>query len=157
MSLEGKKAPAFNIEDENGEKVALKDFSGKYVVLFFYPRDNTPGCTKEACRFTDLKKKFEKLDAVILGCSADTIEKHQNFISKHKLGITLLSDPDKKVIQKYDAWGEKNLYGKKSMGIIRSTIIIDPKGKVAAHWKPVRKADQHPDVVLEKLKEIVSE
>jgi thioredoxin-dependent peroxiredoxin len=155
--MEGKKAPAFTSVDENGDKVALKDFLGKYVVLFFYPKDNTPGCTKEACRFTDLKKKFEKLDTVVFGCSADSTDKHQNFIAKHKLGITLLSDPDKKLIEKYDAWGEKNLYGKKSMGIIRSTVIIDPKGKVVAHWKPVRKAEEHPDVVLKKLEELQSE
>lgn len=153
--MEGKKAPAFTLQNENGDKVSLKDFVGKYVVLFFYPKDNTPGCTKEACRFTDIKKEFEKCDAVVLGCSADTVEKHQDFIAKQSLGITLLSDPDKKAIEKYEAWGEKNLYGKKSMGIIRSTVIIDPKGKIAAHWKPVRKAEEHPDVVLAKLKELI--
>lgn len=151
----GKKAPAFTLLNQDEEKVALKDYLGKWVVVYFYPRDDTPGCTKEACRFTELKSDFDSSDCVILGISPDDAAKHQKFISKYDLTIQLLCDPDKKVIEKYEAWGEKNMYGKKTMGLIRSTVLIDPKGKVVEHWKPVRKAEQHPDVVLEKLKEAI--
>lgn len=150
----GKKAPAFTLENQDGKKVALKDYLGKYVILYFYPRDDTPGCTKEACRFTQLYKDIQDEDAIVLGVSPDIAEKHQKFISKYKLTFDLLCDPDKKVIEKYGAWGEKNMYGKKTMGLIRSTVIIDPKGKIAHHWKPVRNAGEHPDAVYEKLQEL---
>lgn len=150
----GKKAPAFTLKDENGEKVALKDQAGKYVVLFFYPKDSTPGCTKEACRFTELKAKFAKKNTVLFGVSADDEASHQKFIEKHSLGVTLLCDPEKKVIEKYGAWGEKNNYGKKYMGIIRTTALIGPDGKIVEYWSPVRKAAEHPDAVYEKLLEI---
>lgn len=157
----GKKAPAFTLENQDGEKVSLKDFLGKWVVLYFYPRDNTPGCTNEACDFTASKKLYEKEDAVILGVSKDSIESHQKFIANHKLGITLLSDPDVSVHKKYGAWGLKKLYGKESEGVIRSTFLIDPKGKISESWGAVkvrvkRKSGEvkHAETVLEKLKEI---
>lgn len=150
----GKKAPAFTLKDQDGNKVSLKDLSGQYVVLFFYPKDNTPGCTKESCRFTSLKAKFSKLDAVIYGVSADSEASHQNFIEKQNLKIPLLSDPEKKAIEKYGAWGEKNMYGQKKMGIICTTALISPEGKIVGYWSPVRKADEHPDVVLEALKNL---
>lgn len=152
----GKKAPAFTLQNQDGEKKSLKDYLGQWVIVYFYPRDDTPGCTKEACRFTELKKSFDKADAVILGISPDNEEKHQKFITKYKLKVELLCDPDKKVIEKYGAWGEKNMYGKKTMGLIRSTVLIDPKGKVIEHWKPVKKAAEHPDAVLERLQEALA-
>lgn len=131
----GKKAPAFTLADQDGDKHKLADYAGRWVVLYFYPKDDTPGCTIQACGFTASIKRFEKLDAVVLGCSPDDAESHQKFIKKHKLRLTLLSDPDHKVMAKYGAWGEKVLYGKKSVGVIRSTVLIDPQGKVAHHWK----------------------
>jgi len=148
----GKKAPAFSLLNQDGKKISLKDHLGKWVVVYFYPKDDTPGCTKEACRFTELKKDFDGSEAIILGISPDLPEKHQKFISKYDLNIDLLCDPDKKVIEKYGAWGEKNMYGKKVMGLIRSTVLIDPNGKVVEHWKTVKKAEAHPDQVLERLK-----
>src|SRR6266404_8238105 len=116
----GKKAPAFALKNQNDEVVKLGDLAGRWVVLYFYPKDDTPGCTTEACDFTDGLKDFEKMDAVVLGCSADSTERHRKFIAKYKLKVDLLSDPDHEVIDRYGAWGEKNLYGKVSMGIIRS-------------------------------------
>lgn len=148
---EGKAAPAFTLKDQDGNKVALKDYRGKTVVVYFYPKDDTPGCTKEACGFRDQKRKFDKLDTVILGISPDAAESHIRFIDKFKLPFTLLSDPDKKVMEKYGAWGEKMMYGKKMIGVIRSTTIIDASGKVLKHWKKVPKAADHPAKVLEFL------
>ena len=109
---EGKKAPAFTLPDENDDKIKLADLTGQWVVLYFYPRDDTPGCTIQACDFTSGIKDFEKLGAVVLGCSPDDSESHQKFIKKHKLKIHLLSDPSHRVMEKYGAWGEKNMYGK---------------------------------------------
>src|ERR1700749_819519 len=129
----GSTAPAFTLTDQDDETVKLGDYKGQWVVLYFYPKDNTPGCTTEACDFTDGIKDFEKLDAVVLGCSADAPESHQKFIAKYKLKVTLLSDTDHGVMEAYGAWGEKNLYGKTVVGIIRSTVIIDPEGRVAYH------------------------
>ncbi len=149
----GKKAPAFALRDEKGANIKLSDFSGKWVVLYFYPKDDTPGCTVEACEFTSGILGFAKLDAVVLGCSADSPEKHVKFIAKHGLKIKLLSDPEHKVIEKYGAWGEKKLYGKTNMGIIRSTVLIDPEGKVAHHWAKV-KAAGHAAEVRTKLAEL---
>jgi thioredoxin-dependent peroxiredoxin len=148
----GKKAPAFTLQDENGAKVKLSDFTGQWVVLYFYPKDDTPGCTVEACDFTSGLAGFEKLDAVVLGCSADSPESHRKFIAKYKLKVRLLSDPEHAVMEKYGAWGEKNNYGKKSMGIIRSTVLIDPAGRVAHHWPKV-KAAGHAEKVRERLAE----
>ena len=149
----GKKAPAFSAKDDQGSSVKLADFAGQWVVLYFYPKDDTPGCTVEACEFTQGLAGFQKLDAVVLGCSADSPEQHQKFIAKHKLKIRLLSDPDHKIMEKYGAWGEKNLYGKVSVGIIRSTVLIDPEGKVAHHWAKV-KAAGHAEHVRAKLAEL---
>jgi peroxiredoxin Q/BCP len=147
----GSKAPSFTTTDQDGKSVKLGDYAGRWVVLYFYPKDDTPGCTTEACDFTNGLKDFEKLDAVVLGCSPDSPESHQKFIAKYKLKVGLLSDPEHKVMEAYGAWGEKVLYGKKSIGVIRSTVIIDPAGKVAHHWARVSAAG-HAEAVREKLK-----
>src|SRR5436190_8682093 len=146
---EGKKAPAFTLTDQDGKKVSLADFAGKDVVLYFYPKDDTPGCTKEACGFRDDWRAFQKLDTVVLGVSADDGKSHRKFVDKYKLPFTLLSDPDRKVMEKYGAYGEKMLYGKKTVGVIRSTVWIGPDGTVRKHWKKVAKAETHPAQVLE--------
>ena len=148
---EGKKAPAFSLEDTTGQRVALKDFLGQHVIVYFYPRDDTPGCTKEACGFRDLWKKLQKRDIVVLGISPDGPESHAKFAKKYRLPFSLLSDPDKKVMEKYGAWGEKVLYGKKTIGVIRSTAWIGPDGRVKKHWRRVPKAADHPAKVLEAL------
>lgn len=148
---EGKAAPAFTLTDATGEKVSLKDFRGRHVIVYFYPKDNTPGCTKEAQGFQQLWKKFLKKDAVVVGISPDSEESHKKFAKKHKLPFHLLSDPDKKVMERYDAWGEKMMYGKKVVGVIRSTVWVGPDGKVVKHWRRVSKAGDHPAQVLSKL------
>jgi peroxiredoxin Q/BCP len=152
MIQEGRKAPAFNLSSSTGGKVALKDFAGKYVVLYFYPKDDTPGCTTEANDFNQALRRLEALDAVVLGVSKDSIESHCKFSDKHKLKFPLLSDPDGKVLEKYGAWGEKNMYGKKSMGIIRSTVLIGPDGKVIKHFPNVKVKD-HVETVIRALEE----
>jgi peroxiredoxin Q/BCP len=149
----GKKAPAFTLKDDQGGTVKLSDFLGQWVVLYFYPKDDTPGCTVEACEFTKEIAAFEKLGTVVLGCSPDLPEKHEKFIAKHKLKLRLLSDPEHKILEKYGAWGEKNLYGKVSLGTLRSTVLIDPKGNVAHHWAKV-KAAGHAEQVRSKLAEL---
>ena len=149
----GQKAPAFTLPNQDDKKIALADFSGMWVVLYFYPKDNTPGCTTEACDFSSGLKGFEKLNAKVLGVSPDSTESHRGFIAKQKLKITLLSDPDKKVLTKYGAWGVKKMYGKESVGVIRSTFLIDPKGKIAHAWYSV-KATGHAEKVAAKLKEV---
>ncbi len=149
----GNKAPAFTLPNQDGQKVSLKDLVGQWVVLYFYPKDDTPGCTTEACEFTSGIKEFQKLDAKVIGVSPDSPESHKTFISKHKLKVELLCDPDHKVMDKYGAWGEKTMYGKKSMGVIRSTVLIDPDGRVAHHWPKV-KAGGHAEAVRAKLKEL---
>jgi peroxiredoxin Q/BCP len=121
---EGKKAPAFTLTDAAGKKVSLADFAGKHVILYFYPKDDTPGCTKEACGFRDDWKTLTKADAVVLGVSADDGASHQRFAEKYKLPFPLLSDPDRKVMKEYGAYGEKMMYGKKTTGVIRSTVWI---------------------------------
>ncbi len=148
---EGKAAPAFTLKDRNGDKIALRDLRGKNVIVYFYPRDDTPGCTKEACGFRDLWKKIQKFDTVVLGISPDSEASHEKFATKYKLPFTLLSDPDRKVMTKYGAYGEKMMYGKKTMGVIRSTVWVGPNGKVRKHWKKVAKAADHPAKVLEAL------
>ena len=148
---EGKAAPAFTLADADGKKVSLKDFAGKNVILYFYPRDDTPGCTKEACGFRDSWSEIKKLNTVVLGVSADGAASHQKFASKYSLPFTLLSDPDRKVMEKYGAYGEKMMYGKKTMGVIRSTVWIGPDGKVKKHWARVSDAAKHPDQVLAAL------
>jgi len=148
---EGKAAPAFTLADQDGSKVALKDLKGQDVILYFYPRDDTPGCTKEAQGFRDLWKKLQRLGVVVIGVSPDGAEAHQKFRAKYKLPFTLLSDPDKKVMAKYGAFGEKMMYGKKTQGVIRSTVWIGTNGKVKKHWARVAKAADHPAKVLEVL------
>jgi peroxiredoxin Q/BCP len=148
---EGKMAPAFTLADAAGKRVSLADFKGKSVVLYFYPRDDTPGCTKEACGFRDLWDDIKKAGAVVLGVSPDNQTAHQRFAQKYSLPFTLLCDPDKKVMSTYGAWGEKMMYGKKTTGVIRSTVLIGPDGKVKKHWKRVAKAEAHPAQVLEAL------
>ncbi len=150
-SLEGKKAPAFTLEGSDGKKHAIKDYLGKRVVIYFYPRDNTPGCTKEACGFRDLDKEIAGLNTVVLGVSKDSLKSHDKFIADFKLPFTLLSDPEATMMEKYGAWGEKVLYGKTSIGCIRSTVIVDEKGKVIKHWRKVPEAATHPQKVLEIL------
>jgi peroxiredoxin Q/BCP len=149
---EGKAAPAFTLADQSGKSVSLKDFAGKDVILYFYPKDDTPGCTKEACGFRDSWKDLTKRGVVVLGVSADGADSHQKFIKKYKLPFPLLSDPDRKVMEKYGAYGEKMMYGKKTVGVIRSTVWIGPDGKVKKHWAKVANAEQHPAKVLEALK-----
>lgn len=150
---EGRKAPAFTLSDGKGKKHALKDYAGRHVVLYFYPRDDTPGCTKEACGFRDLSKKLADRGVRVLGVSPDGPESHQKFAAKYRLPFPLLSDPNKKVMEKYGAWGEKTLYGKKTTGVIRSTVWIGPDGKVVKHWKRVPKAADHPAKVLEAIED----
>lgn len=149
----GKKAPAFSLPAASGKKVALKDFAGKRVVLYFYPKDNTPGCTTEALAFRDASAKLKKAGAVVLGVSKDSIESHCKFIDKHGLNFDLLSDPEGTVIERYGAWGEKNMYGKKMMGIIRTTVVIDEQGVVRKIFPKVR-VNGHVDQVLEALAEL---
>ena len=137
----------------DGKKHALKDYAGRKVVLYFYPKDNTPGCTTEACDFRDNMKRLARQDVVVLGVSPDSAASHVKFRDKFDLNFTLLSDPDKKMMAKYGAFGEKTMYGKKTMGVIRSTFLIDEKGKVLHVWPNV-KAKGHVDKVLEKLAEL---
>ncbi len=148
---EGKAAPAFTLQDATGNQVALKDLRGRNVIVYFYPRDNTPGCTKEAGGFRDLWQDIQQQDAVVLGVSPDSAASHQKFATQYQLPFTLLCDPDKKVMEKYGAWGEKMMYGRKTVGVIRSTVWIGPNGKVKKHWKRVAKAADHPAKVLEAL------
>ena len=151
--IHGRKAPAVSLPDQDGKKISLKDLKGKWVVLYFYPKDNTPGCTMEAVYFSHYKEEFEELNTVILGVSPDSIESHCKFIDKHAVTIILLSDTDKTVIQKYGVWEKKKLYGKEYFGVRRSTFIIDNDGKIAWMWKKV-KVENHIQEVLEKLKEL---
>jgi len=148
---EGKAAPAFKLKDQDGHDLALKDLKGKDVVLYFYPRDDTPGCTKEACGFRDLWKDIQKTGTLVYGVSPDGAAAHQKFIGKYKLPFPLLSDPDKSMMTTYGAYGEKMLYGKKTVGVIRSTVWIGADGKVKKHWKRVAKAEAHPAQVLDAL------
>ena len=150
-SLEGKKAPAFTLEGTDGGKHSIKDYLGKKVVIYFYPRDNTPGCTKESCGFRDLNKDLADLNTVVLGVSKDSLKSHDKFIADFNLPFVLLSDSETKMMAKYHAWGEKVLYGKTSIGCIRSTVIVDEVGKIIKHWRKVPKAEAHPARVLKSL------
>jgi len=147
----GKKAPAFTLQGSDGKKHSLKDYAGQTVILYFYPRDNTSGCTKEACGFRDLQPELKKLNAVVLGVSKDSLASHDKFIGLFDLPFVLLSDPTMKVMAKYRAYGEKMNYGKIVIGITRTTTIIGPDGKVSKHWKKVSMAADHPRKVLEFL------
>ena len=153
MIIEGKKAPAVNLEDQDGKKVSLNDFKGKNVVLYFYPKDNTSGCTAEACNFRDDFPDFKKLKAVILGVSPDSVQSHKKFAVKFGLPFQLLSDEKKQVLEKYGVWKEKSMYGRKYMGVERSTFIIDKTGTARKIFRKVKVAD-HNKEVLEALKEL---
>ncbi|MDN5354583.1 MAG: thioredoxin-dependent peroxiredoxin [Candidatus Cloacimonadota bacterium] len=146
------KAPEFTLQNQDGEEVKLSDFKGKWLVLYFYPKDNTPGCTLEAKDFTCLVDEFQKLGVQVVGVSKDSVKSHVNFISKQELNLELLSDPDTKVMQKYGVWQPKKMFGKEVMGPVRSTFIIDPQGKIYKAMYKV-KAQGHADKVLEILKE----
>ncbi|QGJ68977.1 Thioredoxin-dependent thiol peroxidase [Planctomycetales bacterium 10988] len=151
----GEKAPRFTLKSDAGEKVALKDLVGQIVVVYFYPKDDTPGCTKEACAFRDISKPLKDAGAVVLGLSPDDAESHQKFRDKYNLNFPLLIDTNHKVAEKYGAWREKNMYGKISLGIQRSTFLIDQEGKVAKVWKRVR-VDGHEQKVLEAIEALKS-
>jgi len=151
MLEEGKKAPSFKLKDQNGEVISLDSLKGKNVVLYFYPKDDTPGCTKEACNFRDEFQKFNKLDAVILGVSPDSVESHKKFAVKYKLPFSLLSDEKKEILEKYGVWQEKSMYGKKYMGVVRTTVVIDNKGIIKKIFPKV-KVEDHNTEVMETLK-----
>ena len=149
----GVQAPAFTLTDATGHTVSLRDFSGRDVILYFYPKDDTPGCTKEACGFRDAWDELRELGVVVLGVSADDADSHARFATKYRLPFTLLSDPGRSVMRAFGAYGEKTLYGKKVVGVIRSTVWIGPDGKVRRHWPRVANAAEHPAKVLAALRE----
>jgi peroxiredoxin Q/BCP len=151
MLKEGQKAPIFKLADQNGRIISLDSFQGKNVVLYFYPKDNTSGCTKEACNFRDEFPKFSKIDAVILGVSPDSVVSHKKFVSKYNLPFSLLSDEKREVVEQYGVWQEKSMYGKKYMGVVRTTFIIDQNGKIKKIFPKVT-VDEHNQEVLEALK-----
>ena len=146
---EGKAAPEFSLPDAAGNKVSLKEFRGKNVILYFYPKDNTSGWTKEAEGFRDVYGEFQKLGTDILGISPDNETSHQKFIDQFNIPFSLLCDPEKKVMTQYGAFGEKKMYGKVTMGVIRSTVWVGPDGKIKKHWRKVANAADHPVKVLE--------
>lgn len=152
---EGSKAPAFTLTSDSGKKIKLSELAGSPVVLYFYPKDDTPGCTRQACAFRDAQSELSRSGAVLLGVSADDIESHVKFRDKYSLNFPLLVDADHKIAEKYGAWREKNMYGKKSMGIQRSTFLIDSGGKVFKVWKRVQ-VDGHDAQVLEALAQLAS-
>jgi peroxiredoxin Q/BCP len=152
-NLEGRKAPAFSLEGNDGKRHSLEDYRGQTVVLYFYPKNDTPGCTKEACGFRDLGTALKKFGAAVLGVSKDGIESHNKFAEKYGLPFVLLSDPKAEVMKRYGAFGKKLMYGKEVMGVIRSTVVIGGDGNVVKHWPAIRKAETHPQEVLEFLKE----
>jgi len=147
------KAPDFCLPNQDDVEICLRDVKGKWVVLYFYPKDNTPGCTTEACEFTEALPIFEDLNAVILGVSADSTQKHRNFIAKKELDITLLSDESTEMMQEYGVWQLKKNYGKEYMGVVRSTLIINPEGIIKAAWTKVRVKD-HVAKVREELEKL---
>jgi len=149
----GERAMRFSLPNKEGKLVSLEDLLGKWIVLYFYPKDNTSGCTLEAIEFTNLLKEFEDLDAVVLGVSRDSIKSHQKFAKKHSLTIELLSDEEASIIKAYGAWGKKKMYGKEYEGIVRSTFIINPEGYITYVFKDV-KPKGHAEEVLKKLKEL---
>ena len=145
---EGDRAPDFSLPSDDGTSIALKDFRGKNVVLYFYPKDDTSGCTKEAIGFTEALKDFATLDTVVLGASRDSVAKHQKFKDKHDLGVTLISDEEGSLCSDYGVWVEKSMYGRTYMGIERSTFLIDKSGKVKRVWRKV-KIRGHVEEVLD--------
>ena len=151
MPIIGKNVQNLKITHKNNKIFMFSDLLGKYVVLYFYPRDDTPGCTKEAKDFTELKPEFDKLNTIIIGVSTDTLEAHNKFIFKHNLNLELLSDTNKTLCEFFDVWVEKNMYGKKYMGIERSTFLINPTGEILHEWRKVKVAG-HAKILLESIK-----
>jgi thioredoxin-dependent peroxiredoxin len=149
----GNKAPKLGAIDEDGARCEVADLAGQWVAVYFYPKDDTPGCTTEACEFSSDLADFEKLGATVVGISPDTPESHRKFRSKHGLTMKLLSDPDHQVLERYGAWGEKSMYGRTYQGVIRSTVLIDPEGRVAYQWSKVKPAG-HAEEVRTKLAEL---
>ena len=150
--VEGRKAPAFSLTDAAGQRVAPSDFRGRDVVVYFYPKDDTPGCTKEACGFRDSWKDLQRPGVVVLGISADSPASHAKFAEKYRLPFALLSDPDRKVMEAWGAYGDKMMYGRKTRGVIRSTVWIGPDGNVRKHWARVADAAKHPAQVLQTIR-----
>ena len=146
----GMKAPDFSLPDQNGDMHTLSEYAGKKVILYFYPRDNTPGCTKQACGFSELYPQFVEKDAVVIGISKDSVASHKKFEEKYNLGFTLLSDTELEAIKAYDVWQEKKNYGKVSMGVVRTTYLIDENGIIEKVFKKVKAAD-NPAQMLEEL------
>ena len=149
----GKTAPAFTLADQEGKMHSLKDYKGKFVLLYFYPKDDTPGCTKEACSMRDNLSKFKKLDAQVLGVSIDTVKSHAKFAKKFDLTFPILADEKKELVEAYDVWGKKKFMGREYMGIYRVSFLIDPKGKIAKIYDPV-KPELHAEEVMRDLKEM---
>ena len=154
IPVPGEPAPGFCLRNTAGSETRLEDYLGKWVVLYFYPKDNTPGCTVEAQEFSALQDEFEALKAVVLGMSPDSVKSHQGFTGKHELRVDLLSDPDHRILEQFGAWRLKKNYGKEYMGVGRSTFLIDPAGVIRHAWPEV-KAAGHAAEVLAKLKEMV--
>lgn len=152
MITEGKMAPEFNLQGSDGKGHCLADYRGKRVIIYFYPRDNTPGCTKESCGFRDMHAELLAENCVVLGVSKDSLKSHDKFIADFGLPFVLLSDPDLAMMKEYGAYGEKMMYGKATQGVIRSTVIVDVDGKVLKQWKKVAKAESHPADVMKFLK-----
>lgn len=153
MLESGDPAPPFTLPDMSGKQVSLEDFAGKDVILYFYPKDDTPWCTKEACGFRDAWTDLQDLGVVVLGVSGDDAASHTRFAAKYRLPFTLLSDPDHRVMTAYGAYGPKTMYGRKVVGVIRSTVWIGPDGRIRRHWARVANAAEHPDKVLAALRE----
>ncbi|MFW0862716.1 MAG: thioredoxin-dependent thiol peroxidase [Candidatus Komeilibacteria bacterium] len=151
ISLENKKAPSFRLKDQEDKWVSLRDFKGKYVLLYFYPKDMTPGCTVEAKCFRDRLNEFKKKGVQVLGLSVDSVESHKKFADRHKLNFPLLSDEKKEIVEKYGVWKEKSTFGKKYMGIQRDSYLIDKDGKVIKHYEKVNPS-KHVEEVLKDLK-----
>lgn len=156
MFLEGQAAPDFKLQGSDGKLHSLKDYKGKLLVLYFYPRDNTPGCTSEAVGFRELHSELTQLGVTLVGVSKDSLKSHEKFIAAFNIPFTLLSDPDASVMTAYGAFGEKVQYGKKTMGSIRSTVIISPEGTVIKQWSKVPRASEHPAKVLEFFMKLAS-
>jgi thioredoxin-dependent peroxiredoxin len=150
--IEGRKAPDFTLNDARGKRVSLADFKGQHVVVYFYPKDDTPGCTKEACGFRDHWKELQKAGVVVMGVSPDGGASHAKFAAKYKLNFPLLSDPDRKVMTAWGAYGDKMMYGKKTKGVIRSSVWVGPEGVVRKHWARVADAGKHPAQVVETIR-----
>jgi peroxiredoxin Q/BCP len=153
MLAEGDKAPGFKLQDQDGNTVTLASLRGSAVVLYFYPKDDTPGCTREACAFRDARADYAKAGAKVVGISPDAVPAHRKFAEKYELPFTLLADPEKKACEAYGVWQEKNMYGKKTMGVVRTTFVLDPKGKIRKVFPRV-KVDGHADAVLKAIKEL---